>query len=60
MKHTGLSKKQAHAPKKVTGKHGVDWFYLAKKYPLKAKEIKRHKADQEFLAKLKEKLEKTP
>jgi len=58
MKHTGLTMKQARPARKVTGKHQVDWAYMLKRFPLHKEQIKAHKNNQEFLAKLKTKLEK--
>lgn len=58
-KHTGLTKKQGYAPKKVTGDHSIiDWAYLAKKYKRSAKRIKAHRHDQVYLWKLRTKLRK--
>ena len=58
MKHTGLTKKQGRAIRKVTGKHNVDWAYMMKQFPLHREIIKAHKNNQEFLVQLKKKLEK--
>ena len=56
--HKELGFKRGNALRKVTGKNGVDWFFMTKKYPLKAKEIKAHKLDQEWLINFKAKMEK--
>ena len=58
MKHTGLTKPQAYAPKKVTGKHRVDWAYLSRKHKSHAIQIKAHKHDLAYLLELKKRLEK--
>ncbi len=57
-KHTALGYKSGFALRKLTGKRMIDWYWLARKFPLNKDEIKAHRSDQNYLVALKEKLEK--
>ena len=58
MKKKPIIKTLGRAPRHLTGKHQIDWTYMMKKFPTHREVIKAHKNNQEFLAQLKQKLER--